>query len=110
MCSVQRTRWRMKCTSRKGTSRGRLPLQAALAADSPQDSWIGRFTTSYHAAEDLTAFALVVRAAEERTADMFPHTLFGAARFLLLRLLQVSGDRYHALPKLRASITSACAA
>jgi hypothetical protein len=65
------------------------PLQAALAASSLRESWIARFLTSYHAAEDFTAFALVVRAAEDRSADVFPHTLFGAARFLLLRLLQV---------------------
>ena len=54
-----------------------------------QDSWMARFAMSYHAAEDFTAFALVARAAEDKTADIFPHTLFGAARLLLLRLLQV---------------------
>lgn len=56
---------------------------------SSQQFWMARFAASYRAAEDFTAFALVVRAAEDRTADVFPHTLFGAARFLLLRLLQV---------------------
>ena len=72
---------------------GGLPLQAALTANNPHESWVARFAASYHAAEDFTAFVLVVRAAEDRTADVFPHTLFGAARFLLLRLLQVHHPR-----------------
>jgi hypothetical protein len=50
---------------------------------------MARFATCYRAAEDFTAFAVVVRAAENPTANVFAHTLFGAARFLLLRLLQV---------------------
>lgn len=51
---------------------------------------MARFASHYRAAEDFTAFALVVHAAEDHNADVFPHTLFGAARFLLLRLLQVT--------------------
>lgn len=51
---------------------------------------MGRFAAHYRAAEDFTAFALIVHAAEgSGPSDVFPHTLFGAARFLLLRLLQV---------------------
>jgi len=74
-------------------------LQAALPAGSPHSQqggqpwhgfWMGRFAAHYRAAEDFTAFALIVHAAEgSGPSDVFPHTLFGAARFLLLRLLQV---------------------
>lgn len=74
-------------------------MQAALPDSSPHPEhggqpshafWMDRFAQHYRAAEEFTAFALLVRAAEAGgVSNVYPHTVFGAARFLLLRLLQV---------------------
>lgn len=54
--------------------------------------WMSRFAQHYRAAEVFMAYSLVVGAAEDKSADVFPVTHFNAARFLLLQLLQVGGE------------------
>lgn len=50
--------------------------------------WMARFALHFGSAEDFTALALLVRSQEDLQFDAHPATLFSAARFLLLRLLQ----------------------